>query len=72
MDIENSKSAAQYPFPQPQNTFLVSNATPLIDFSLNMLARGRVESTIRISVVTQPLKFPFLIGCYIKKIIAVK
>ena len=58
MDFENSKSAAQFPFPQPQNTFLVSNATPLIDFSLKMLATGRVKPTIRISVVTQPLNFP--------------
>ena len=58
MDFENSKSAAQFPFPQPQNTFLVSNATPLIDFSLNMLATGRVGPTIRICVVTQPLNFP--------------
>ena len=59
MDFENSKYAAQFPFPQLQNTSLVPNATPLIYFSLNMLATGRVESTIRISVVTQPLNFPF-------------
>jgi len=58
MDFENSKSAAQFPFPQHQNTFLVSNAIPLIDFSLKMLATGRVELTIRISDVTQPLNFP--------------
>ena len=58
MNFENSKSAAQFPFPQPQNTFLFSNATPLIDFSLNMLATGRVGPTIRIFVVTQPLNFP--------------
>ena len=58
MDVENSKYAAQFPFPQPQNTSLATNATPLIDFSLNMLATGRVELTIRISVVTQPLNFP--------------
>ena len=58
MDFENSNSAPQFPFPQPQNTFLVSNATLLIDFSLNMLATGPVEPTIRISVVTQPLNFP--------------
>ena len=58
MDFESFESAAQFPFPQPQNTFLASNATPLIDFSLKMLATSRVEPTIRISVVTQPLNFP--------------
>ena len=57
-DFENSKYAVQFPFPQPQNTFLVSNATPLIDFSLKMLATSRVEPTIRISSATQPLNFP--------------
>ena len=57
VDFENTESAAQFPFPQPPNTFLVSNATPLIDFSLKMLATGRVEPTIRIFVVTQPLNF---------------
>ena len=59
MDVENSKYAAQFPFPQLQKTSLVYITTPLIDFSLNMLATGRVESTIRISVVTQPLNFLF-------------
>ena len=49
MDFENSKYAAQFPFPQPQNTSLATNATPLIDFSLNMLATDRVELTTRIS-----------------------
>ena len=58
MDFENPKSADQFPFPQPQNTFLVSNATPLIDFSLNMLAKGHIGPTIRIFVDTQPLNFP--------------
>ena len=58
MDFQNFKSAAQFPFPQSQITFIVSNAAPLIDFSLKMLATGRVEPTIRISVVTQPLNFP--------------
>ena len=58
MDFENSKSAAQFPFPQPQKTFLVSNPKPFINLILNMLARGRVEPTIRIYVVTQPLNFP--------------
>ena len=58
MDFENSKYAAQFPFPQPQNSSLAPNATPSIDFSLNMLATGRVGPTIRIFVVTQPLSFP--------------
>ena len=58
MDFENFKFAAHFPFPQSQNTFLASNATSLIDFSLKMLATGRVEPTIRISVVTQPSNFP--------------
>ena len=58
MDFENSNSAAQFPFPQPQNTFLVSNATPLIDSSLNTLATGQLGLTISIFVVTQPLNFP--------------
>ena len=58
MDVENSKSTAQFPFQQPQNTSLAPNATPLIDFSLNMLATDCVELTTRISVITQPLNFP--------------
>ena len=55
MDFENFESAAQFTFLQPQNTFLVSNATPLIDSSLNTLATGHVGLTIRIFVVTQPV-----------------
>ena len=58
MGFENCKKAAQFPFKQPQNTSLVPNATPFIDFGLNMLATGRVELTIRISFVTKPLNFP--------------
>ena len=58
MDFENGKYAAQFPFAQPQNTFVVPNATPFIDFGLNMLATGHVKPTIKISVVTQPLNFP--------------
>ena len=50
MDIENCKYAAP-------NAYVVPNATPFIDFGLNMLATGRVEPTIRIYVVTQPLNF---------------
>ena len=38
---------------------LVPNATPFIDFGLNLLATGRVELTIRISVVLRPLNFLF-------------
>ena len=58
MDFENCKYAAQFPFTQPKNTFIVPNATSFIDFGLNMLATGLVGLTIRISVVTQPLNFP--------------
>ena len=58
IDFENCKYAAQFPFPQLQNTSVVPNATPLIDFDLIMLATGRVEPTIGISVVTQPSNFP--------------
>ena len=57
MDFENCKYAAPFTFAQTQNTYLVPNAPPFIDFGLNMLATGRVEPTIRISVVTQPLNF---------------
>ena len=65
MDFENSKYAAQFPFPQPQNSPLAPNATPSIDFSLNMLATGRVELKIKVSFVTQPLNFPDFnrVGC---------
>ena len=63
IDFENSKYAAQFVFPQLQNTSLVPSAAPLIDFSLNMLATGCVEPTIKISVVTQPINSPFLIVC---------
>ena len=59
MDFENCKNAAQFPFMQPQNTSVVSNATPFIDFGLNMPATGCVEPTMRISIDTQPLNFPF-------------
>ena len=65
MDFENCKYAAQFPFPQLQNTSVVPNATPFIDFDLNMLATGHVEPTIRISDVTQPLNFAVFnrVGC---------
>ena len=58
MDFENWKYAAQFSFTQAQNILLVPNATPFIDFGLNVLATGH-ELTIRIYVVMQPLNFPF-------------
>ena len=57
MDFESCNSAAQFAIPQSQSTSVISNATPFIDFGLNMLATGHVEPTIRISDVTQPLNF---------------
>ena len=57
MDFESCKYAAQFAISQSQNTSVVPNATPFIDFGLNMLATGHVEPTIRISDVTQPLNF---------------
>ena len=59
MGFENCKNAAQFPFMQPKNTSLVPNTTPFIDFGLNLLATGRIEPTIRISVVMRPLNFSF-------------
>ena len=45
MDFENCKCAAQFPFAQPQNASVVPipNATPFIDFGLNVLATGQVD-----------------------------
>ena len=43
MGYENFKNAAQFPSMQPKNTSLFPNATPFIDFGLNLLATGRVE-----------------------------
>ena len=54
MDFENCKYAAPFTFAQTQNTSLVLNAPPLIDFGLKKLATGCEEPTIRISVVMQP------------------
>ena len=51
MGYENCKNAPQYPFMQPKNTSLVPNTTPFNDFGLNLLATGRAELTIWISVV---------------------
>ena len=59
MGFVNCKNAAQFPFMQPKNTSLVPNTTPFIDFGLNLLATGRVEQTIRISVVMSPVNFSF-------------
>ena len=59
MGYENFENAAQFPFMQPKSTSLVPNATPFIDFGLNLLATGRVELTIRISVVVRPLNLSF-------------
>ena len=57
MGLVNCNNAAQFPFMQPKNTSLVPNTTPFIDFGLNLLATGRIEPTIRISVVIRPLDF---------------
>ena len=43
--------------PQSQNSFVIPNATPFIEFDLNVLATGHVGLTIRIFDVTQPLSF---------------
>ena len=45
MDFEKCKCAAQFPFAQPQNASVVPipNATPFIDFGLNVLATGHVD-----------------------------
>ena len=60
MGYENFKNAAQFPSMQPKNTSLFPNATPFIDFGLNLLATGCVELTIRISVVMRPLNFSWV------------
>ena len=57
MDFESCDSAAQFAIPQSHNTFLIPNATPFIEFCLNMLATGHVGLAIRIFDVTQPLGF---------------
>ena len=57
MDYESWNSAAQFTIPQSQNSCVIPNATPLIEFGLNMLATGHVGPTIRIFDVTQPLSF---------------
>ena len=57
MVFESCNSAAQFAIPQSQNSFVIQNATPFIEFGLNMLATGHVGPTIRIFVVTQPLSF---------------
>ena len=60
MDFENCNSAAQFAIPQSRNTFIIPNATPFIEFGLNMLATGHVWPIIRIFDVTQPLSFAVL------------
>ena len=64
MDFENCKCAGQFPFAQPQKCFSSSNSKckPLYLFCFDVLATGRIELTIRISVVMQHLNFLFLIG----------
>ena len=57
MDYESCHSAAQFAIPQSQNSFVIPNATPFIEFDLNVLATGHVGLTIRIFDVTQPLSF---------------
>ena len=57
MDFESCNPAAQFAIQQSQNTFINPNATPFIEFGLNMLATGHVGPTIRIFDVTQPLSF---------------
>ena len=57
MVFVSTNSAAQFEFPQSQNTFVIPNTTPFIEFCLNMLATGHVELAVRIFDVTQPLSF---------------
>ena len=57
MDFESCNPAAQFAIQQSQNTFINPNATPFIEFDLNVLATGHVGLTIRIFDVTQPLSF---------------
>ena len=57
MDFESCNPAAQFAIQQSQNSFVILNATPFIEFGLNMLATGHVGPTIRIFDVTQPLSF---------------
>ena len=57
MDFESCNSAAQFAIPQSQNTSVIQNVSPFIEFGLNMLATGHVGPTIRIFDVTQPLSF---------------
>ena len=57
MDFESCNSTAQFAILQSQNSFVIPNATPFIEFDLNVLATGHVGLTIRIFDVTQPLSF---------------
>ena len=68
MDFESCNSAAQFAIPQFQNSFVIPNATPLIEFGLNILDTGHVGPTIRIFDVTQPLSFVVfnrVLRCYL-------
>ena len=57
MDFESCNPAAQIAIQQSQNSFLIPNATPFIEFGLNMLTTGHIGPTIKIFGVTQPLSF---------------
>ena len=57
MDFESCNPAAQFAIQQSQNSFVIPNATPFIEFGLNMLATGHVGLRVRIFDVTQPLSF---------------
>ena len=60
MDFESCNPAAQFAIQQSQNSFVIPNATPFIEFDLNVLATGHVGLTIRIFDVTQPSSFAVL------------
>ena len=49
MNFESCKYAAQFAIPQSQNTSVTPDATPFIDFGLNMLA------TVEVGIFTQKL-----------------
>ena len=53
MDFESCNSAAQFAIPQSQNSFVIPNANPFIEFGLNMLATVHIG----LADVIQPLSF---------------
>ena len=67
MDFESCNPAAQFAIQQSQNSFVIPNATPFIEFDLNVLATGHVGLTIRIFDVTQPLSFEVFNGVHLAK-----